>query len=185
VIASSSSTSKQGQSQAFSLTEFSARYLRAWNTHDEEGVLALLTPDVVYSDSSWPTTMRGHDEVRRFLRHAWRAFPDMRFELIDGPYTMGDNKAAFWWRGNGTMTGRLDPPGFAATGKSWQVEGADFHEYRDGRISHLRIVFNLVEASQQVGLMPGPGSVGERVSVALQRLSMWMSRRPTSPRPLP
>jgi steroid delta-isomerase-like uncharacterized protein len=167
----------KSQSPTFSVSEFSARYLRAWNSHDEEGLIALLTPDVIYSDSSWPTAMHGHTEVRKFLRHAWQAFPDTRFELIDGPYTMGDNKAAFWWRGQGTMTGVLDPPGFAATRKSWQVEGADFHEYRDGRICHLRIVFNLVEVCQQIGLLPGPGTIGERLSVGLQRMSMWMSRR--------
>jgi steroid delta-isomerase-like uncharacterized protein len=161
---------------AFSLQEFSAAYLRAWNSHDEEGVLALLTPDVTYSDSSWPTTMHGREEVRRFLRHAWRAFPDMRFQLLDGPYLMGANKAAFWWRGRGTMTGPLDPPGFLPTSKAWEIEGADFHEYRDGRICNLRIVFNLAEASQQVGLMPKPGSAGERMGVALQRMSAWARR---------
>ena len=41
----------------------------------------------------------------------------MRFELLEGPYTLGENKAAFRWRGTGTLTGPLDPPGFAPTGK--------------------------------------------------------------------
>ena len=34
--------------------------------------------------------------------------------------------------------------------RRWKVGGADFHEYRNGLISRLRIGFNLVEASQQL-----------------------------------
>src|SRR5512132_713343 len=75
-------------------------------------------PDVVCDDSAWPVTMRGHDDVRHFLARAWRAFPDMRFEIIEGPYRLGKDKAALWWRGTGTMTGPLDPPGFAPPARS-------------------------------------------------------------------
>jgi hypothetical protein len=75
------------------------------------------------------------------------------------------------------MTGPLDPPGRAPTGRQWRVEGADFHQYRDGLISRLRIVFNLAEASQQLGLMPTPGSRAERIAAALQRVETRFRRR--------
>jgi SnoaL-like domain len=130
----------------------------------------------VYDDFTWPVTMRGHDDVRRFLRVAWRAFPDMRFELVEGPYLRGEDKAAFWWRGEGTFTGPLDPPGFAPTGKPWRLDGVDFHEYRDGLISRLVIIFDMAEGSQQVGLLPAPGGRAERVAVGLQRLAMRVRR---------
>jgi steroid delta-isomerase-like uncharacterized protein len=159
------------------LEEFTQAYLAAWNSHEPDRLLELLAPDVVYDDSAWPQTMRGHDDVRAFLKHAWTAFPDMRFEVLEGPYRLGENKAAFWWRGTATLTGPLDPPGFAPTGKSFDIDGADFHEYRDGRISRLRIVFDLNSASQQLGLVPGPGSRGERVAVQLQRLGARLARR--------
>jgi steroid delta-isomerase-like uncharacterized protein len=157
--------------------ELAAAYLDAWNSHDADLVVARMTPDVVYDDSAWPVTMRGHDDVRHFLEYAWRAFPDMRFEIVEGPYRLGEDKAAFWWRGTGTMTGPLDPPGRAPTGRQWRVEGADFHQYRDGLISRLRIVFNLAEASQQLGLMPTPGSRAERIAAALQRVETRFRRR--------
>jgi steroid delta-isomerase-like uncharacterized protein len=159
------------------LEAFSAAYLDAWNSHDPDRLLALMAPDVVYDDSAWPTTMRGHDDVRRFLEHAWRACPDMRFELLEGPYTRGEDKAAFWWRGTGTLTGDVDPPGFAPTGKRFETDGVDFHEYRDGLISRLRIVFDVADMSQQLGLLPPRGSRGERVVVMLQRLGARFGRR--------
>ena len=112
--------------------------------------------------------------------------PDLRFELLEGPYLLGENRAAFRWRGTGTLTGPLDPPGFAPTGKRFEIDGADFHEYRDGRISRLRILFDVNGASQQLGLVPLPGSRTERVAVALQRLGRRFARAVQGePAPLP
>jgi steroid delta-isomerase-like uncharacterized protein len=173
----STSAGATGATAAQRLEEFAAEYVAARNSHEADRLLARMTPDVVYDDSAWPVTMRGHDDVRHFLAHAWRAFPDMRFEIIEGPYRLGNDKAALWWSATGTMTGPLDPPGFAPTGKQWRVEGADFQEYRDGLISRLRIVFNLAEASRQLGLMPAPGSRAQRVAAALQRLETRFKRR--------
>ncbi len=159
------------------LDEFMTAYLEAWNSHEPEQLLELMAPDIVYDDSAWPQTMRGHEDVRAFLKHTWTAFPDMRFELLEGPYQLDDSKAAFWWRGTGTLTGPLDPPGFAPTGKRFDIDGADFHEYRDGRIRRLRIVFDLNGASQQLGLVPAAGSRAERLAVVLQRLGVRFARR--------
>jgi len=156
--------------------EFIGAWLDAFNSHEVERLLALIAPDIVYDDSGWPRTMRSHADVREFVEHAWRAMHDLRFELLEGPYLLGENRAAFRWRGTGTLTGPLDPPGFAPTGKRFDIDGADFHEYRDGRIARLRIVFDLNGASQQLGLVPLPGSRAERVAVSLQRLGRRFAR---------
>ena len=156
---------------------FAERWLGAWNSHDPERLLALMTDDIVYDDSAWPVTMRGHDDVRVFLRFAWRAFPDLRFETVERPYRLGEDKAAFWWRGRGTMNGPLEPPGFAPTGRSWEVDGVDFHEYREGRIVRLRIIFDVADVSRQVGLLPAPGSAAERAMAAVQRLAARLPSR--------
>src|SRR6478735_855187 len=50
--------------------DFFPRWLDAWNSHDADRVLALMTEDIAYDDSAWPTTMHGHAEVREFLRHS-------------------------------------------------------------------------------------------------------------------
>jgi steroid delta-isomerase-like uncharacterized protein len=150
--------------------ELVAGWLGAWNSHQADRVLGLLTDDVEARDDSWPRAMRGHDQVREFLEALWRAVPDMAFELLDGPYVIpGEPRASFHWRGTGTFTGRMDPPGFAPTGRRWEIDGADFHEYRDGRISKLRVVFDLMSISRQLGVMPAAGSRAERAMAAAQR----------------
>src|SRR3954471_9455270 len=93
------------------IEDFVGRWTAAWNSHDPERLLALMTDDIVYDDSAWPTTMRGHDDVREFLHHTWRGIPDLHFELREVPYVhASEPKAAFWWDGYGTHTGPLDPP---------------------------------------------------------------------------
>jgi steroid delta-isomerase-like uncharacterized protein len=152
------------------IREFVPRWLDAWNSHDADRVLELLTEDVEIRDDSWPKTMHGHRDVREFLEALWRAVPDMTFELLAGPYVIPDEPcASFHWRGSGTFTGRMDPPGFAPTGKRWEVDGVDFQEYRDGRIAKLRVIFDLMTVSRQLGVMPATGSRAERAMAAAQR----------------
>jgi predicted ester cyclase len=114
--------------------------------------------------------MHGHADVREFLAAIWRATPDMSFELIAGPYVIpGEPRAAFHWRGGGTHTGPLEPPGFAPTGRAWALDGVDFHEYRDARVRRLRIAFDMLSASRQLGLLPAAGSRAERTLAMAQR----------------
>jgi len=152
------------------LRDFISRWLDAWNSHEADRVLTFLTEDVEIRDDSWPKTMHGHRDVREFLEALWRATPDMSFELITGPYVIpGEPSAAFHWRGRGTFTGPMEPPGFAPTGRAWEVDGVDFQEYRDGRIANLRVVFDLMTVSRQLGVMPASGSRSERAMAAAQR----------------
>ena len=152
------------------LRDFVQRWLEAWNSHEPDRLLALITEDIEYRDDSWHKTMHGHADVREFLEATWRAIPDMTFELLAGPYVIpGEPRAAFHWRGWGTNTGPLDPPGFAATGRRWELDGADFHEYRDGRVCKLRIAFDMMSASRQLGLMPEAGSRTESALATAQR----------------
>jgi steroid delta-isomerase-like uncharacterized protein len=153
--------------------EFARRWLDAWNSHEADRILALVTEDVEYRDDSWPKPMRGHADVREFVEALWRATPDMTFELLAGPYVIpGEPRAAFHWRGSGTFTGPLDPPGFAPTGRRWEIDGADFQEYRDGRVCKNRTAVDMMTASRQLGLMPATGSRGERAMAAAQRGAM-------------
>ena len=137
--------------------DFGQRWIGAWNSHEPQRVLDLMTEDIVYDDSAWPKTMRGHADVREFLEHTWRAFPDMRFEVVGGLLLDPEASRAAWhWRCVATHTGPIDPPGFEPTGKRMEIQGVDLHEYRDGRIGRLTIIFNQLEAVAQLGLAPAP-----------------------------
>jgi steroid delta-isomerase-like uncharacterized protein len=160
------------------LDDFIRRWEAAWNSHEPERLLELMTEDVEYDDSAWPKTMRGHADVREFLEFTWRAFPDLRFDMSDGPYIApGQPKAAFHWTGRGTHSGPIEPPGFAQTGKQVEFDGADFHEYRDGRVCRLRIVFDMMDVTRQLGLLPKPGSPVEKAGAAAQRLGVKVQER--------
>jgi steroid delta-isomerase-like uncharacterized protein len=160
------------------LEDFMQRWEGAWNSHEAERLLELMTEDIVYDDSAWPTTMRGHAEVRAFLEFCWRAFPDLRFETVDGPYVAaGEARAAFFWVGRGTHVGPIEPPGFAATGKEVELRGADFHHYRDGRVFRLRVVHDMMDLGRQLGTLPQPGSPVEKAGAAAQRLAVRARER--------
>jgi steroid delta-isomerase-like uncharacterized protein len=168
--------SEQTVSEEF-LAEFLPRWEGAWNSHRPEALFELMTEDIVYDDTAWPRTMRGHGDVRDFLEHTWRAFPDLRFEMTDGPYLAPDRPAAaFYWRGLGTHTGPIDPPGLPPTGKRMDFHGADFHEYRDGKVARLRILFDMADCMRQLGALPAHGSRGEKAMAALARLQGRLRR---------
>jgi steroid delta-isomerase-like uncharacterized protein len=151
--------------------EFVERWLVAFNSGQPERMLELMTDDIVYDDSGWPQTLRGHAEVREFLKFIWRAFPEFTVEPVGGPLVASDvPRAAFWWRCHMTNGGPIDPPGIPATGKRIEYEGADFHEYRDGKVARLRIVFDMADISRQLGLLPERGSAVERALVGMQKL---------------
>jgi steroid delta-isomerase-like uncharacterized protein len=169
-------TTGAGIDQAFA-HEFAQRWLDAWNSHQPERVLELMAEDIVYEDSAAPETMRGHAEVRPFIDSTWRAFPDMRFELLGLYPHASEPKAALHWRSWATNSGPIDPPGLRATGKSLQLDGVDLHEYRDGKIARLTIVFDMAEAMRQLGSLPQPGSRGERVMVGLGNLQSRLRGR--------
>jgi steroid delta-isomerase-like uncharacterized protein len=155
------------------IRNFETRLLDAWNSHEAGRVLAMMTDDIEYRDDAWPKTMRGHADVREFLDSTWTAFPDLTIELVEGPYVIhGKPGCAIYWRASGTHTGRLDPPGLAATGRRWKGDGMLVDEYRDGRVCRLRTCFDMLDASRQLGLMPRPGSLAERAIAAAQRASV-------------
>jgi steroid delta-isomerase-like uncharacterized protein len=160
------------------VADFAERWLAAWNSHQPDRLLALMTEDIVYDDSAWPRTMRGHADVREFLDFAWRAMPDMEFQTVEGPFLQpATPKATFYWRGTGTFTGPLDPPGFAPTGARIDFEGFDLHEYRDGRVCRLRIVFDMMDVSRQLGMVPKAGSRIEQAGALAQRLGVRARER--------
>ena len=158
--------------------EFAARFTGAWNACDPERVLELMDPEIVYDDSGWPTPMHGHDEVRPFMDYCWTAFPDLRFDVDQGPFLHATEPGAmFTWRSSATFTGRLDPPGYAPTGLRAEFTGADVHTYRDGRLIRLSVIFDAADFARQLGVLPVAGSRAEAVLTRLQRLQTRVARR--------
>jgi len=160
------------------LIQFCARYLAAWNGHDAAAMGDLVTEDVVWEDPALPEVARGPAAVQDFMREAWVAFPDLRFDETDDPHlSVAGDKVAWRWRMRGTKTGPIDPPGFAPTGRAIEIEGVDLWTMRDGRIARSRAFYDFNALAVQLGLAPAPGSRMEKGAVALQRLGARVTAR--------
>jgi len=153
------------------LREFGERYLEAWNSHDPGAVAACVAEDVIWEDPALPAAARGRPEVAEFVRASAVAFPDYRFGESGAPAISDDGLVAYVpWRMTGTNTGPIDPPGFAPTGRSFQVEGIDLWQFRDGLIWRYRAAYDFAGMARQLGLLPGRGGFAEKGIVGLQRL---------------
>ena len=153
---------------------------RSWdliNEHDLANVPKIFTEDIEFEDDAAPETIRGHDEMRRFLGGIWTAFPDFRLELVQGPYLAQDGGVAAQVRMTGTMKGKLDPPGFLPTGAPVSVELGAFYELEGERIRRARIILNMTDAAVQIGALPAPGSPGEKVAVLAQGVQVRVKQR--------
>src|SRR3954471_15666767 len=160
------------------LAQFSARYVAAWNSHEAAPIGDLVTDDVVYEDPALRQPARGPAALQEFMREAWVAFPDLRFDEGDDPHlSVAGDRVAWAWRMRGTNTGPIDPPGFAPTGRAIDVEGVDLWTMRDGRIARYRAFYDFNALAVQLGLAPAPGSRMEKGAVALQRLGARVRRR--------
>jgi steroid delta-isomerase-like uncharacterized protein len=155
--------------------DFADRWQKAWNARIPERVTELCTEDVTWEDPITERPERGRAAVAAYLRSVWLAFPDLEFSWPEGPYvSFGKTKLALHWHVKGTMLGALDPPGFAPTGRRIEIDGVDLLELRDGLVSAYTGFFDVQGVARQAGVVPAPGSRGERIAVALQRL---MARR--------
>jgi steroid delta-isomerase-like uncharacterized protein len=158
--------------------QFADRWQIAWNSRDPAQVVALCTEDVVWDDPLTEKPERGREAVTAYLRSVWQALPDLRFTWPEGPYASFDGaKLALHWHVTGTMLGRMDPPGFAPTGKTFEIEGVDLLELRDDLVCGYSGCFDVRGVAQQIGVLPAPGSRGERLAVKAQNLAARLVRR--------
>jgi predicted ester cyclase len=154
------------------------RNFQLLNEHDVRHIPTVFMEDIEFEDDAWPETIRGHADMERFMTALWHAMPDFRFELLEGPFLAEDGRhAAARVRVGGTATGRFDPPGFAPTGARVKTEFGGFYEFEGERVKRGRIIVNMNDVGIQIGATPAPGSWGERLAVAMQRLNAGRMRR--------
>jgi steroid delta-isomerase-like uncharacterized protein len=155
-------------------------FVNAWNSRDPDRLTSLTAEDVRWEDPFiYPDgALEGKAELRRWLVYLWRAVPDLEFTMNGEPFLAVDGlRLGVLWRGSGTHSGPLDPPGFAATNARVEMVGFDVHEFRDGLLSRVVTVTDVNGLARQIGAAPPPGSAGEKAGVAAQRLMAWRQRR--------
>lgn len=164
------------------LGEYAAQFLHAWNSHDPSRLIALSHPDVLWEDPFIADggKLIGHDALRGWLESVWVSMPDLTFEIDGSLHLALDRRSVMvGWPGTGTMTGPLDPPGFAPTHGRVEMTGADTHWLRNGLLAHVRTVTDVMTVGRQIGAAPAPGSAAERFGTVMQHLAARKMRRAT------
>lgn len=109
---------------------FIERFNTVWNGHDLDGILAMMTDDVVFEASfgkdPWGARVVGQAAVREFLEDMFRRIPDVRWDEIR--HFACPELAVVEWLTTGTPRG----------GTHYEVQGCDVLALRNGKISAKR-----------------------------------------------
>jgi steroid delta-isomerase-like uncharacterized protein len=130
------------------------------NNHDVSGLKQFWTADTV---ERFPDrTCRGADEIASYFEDTFAALPDMRIEPTS-IVEQGDDVFAHWHL-TGTHTGPVQ--GIEGTGKRIELDGIDHFVLRDGRVVSNFVVFDQMQYSRQLGILPAQDSVADKAMKA-------------------
>ena len=130
------------------------------NRHDVSGLKPFWTADTV---ERFPDrTCRGPDEIAAYFEETFAALPDMRIEPVS-IVEQGDDVFAHWHL-TGTHTGPVQ--GIEATGKRIELDGIDHFVLRDGKVVSNFVVFDQMQYSRQLGILPSQDSVADKAMKA-------------------
>lgn len=161
---------------------FLRRFVEDWvgaiGRGDIEALLAKCTDEVRFKDPAYPEPFVGKAAVREILSAIFVAFPDMTFRLLGDPFlTLDGVRAGIRMEITATMSGPLDPPGFAPTGTPIRVDAVELYEFRDGLASGIELIFDMLDLGRQIGAAPEAGSAADRLGVRMQRRKAKRLRR--------
>lgn len=161
------------------LRELVERYEACWQARDLDGFLACHTEDAVWEmPLIYPAGVaRGHGAIAAECRRVWRALTDLRASTHELFVSLDGARAAQWWTVRGILTGAVDPPGYAPTNHPVEMTGVSIWELRGRRLARVTEYFDTTAVGRQVGLMPVPGTIGDRIAIVLQRLAARRMRR--------
>lgn len=128
--------------------------LAAWDTHNVDRALSILSDDVVWYDVGSPEPLRGKDAVRQYIQGWFKAFPDMHLE--EQNRVVSNDQVAAELSFTGTNSGPLQmaagtqplPP----TGKRINGKGTYFFKVRNGKAIEVHTYPDLAGMMMQLGL---------------------------------
>jgi len=115
---------------AFDGEAFVDRFNTVWNGHDVDGILSMMTDDVIFEASfgkdPWGSRVVGKAALRSFLEEMFTRIPDVRWDELR--HCAHPDQVTVEWLTSGTPRG----------GTPYKVEGCDILTVRDGRIAAKR-----------------------------------------------
>jgi ketosteroid isomerase-like protein len=138
---------------------------RAWSGRDTRAFAPLCDDDVHYEDPLTPEPLESARAIGKHAKRLWTAFPDARMQsagerTFNGPYAAAPVKLL--------ATHRREVAGLAATNRFVIVHGILYCELRDERLWRIRAFFDLYGAAVQLGVLPRPGTLGEKALLMLR-----------------
>jgi steroid delta-isomerase-like uncharacterized protein len=152
------------QDQSAFLESFADRWLDAWNSHDTEQVLALVTQDITWDDRTfWPEVLHGKEALREYVDRIWEVMPDVCFDEIGRFFDPHDMRAIVLFHQRGGA-----PPKVGGE-RRFDTHGCDiFLSFHEGKLAHYLAAYDITEMMRQLGLLPPrDGRVGGSYHVSL------------------
>jgi len=139
----------------------------AWTARDPSAFYEMCAPDVHYEDPFCPGPLEGPAAIGKHAERLWGGFPDVRADrsgerLSDGRYVAAPVKLV------GTNTGELE--GLPPTKRFVIVQVVLYCELSGNgdKLRRIRAFCDRYEAAMQLGLLPKPGTLGEKALLALR-----------------
>lgn len=128
--------------------ELLQKWIEAFNRKDLDAVVSCYAADAVSFQVATGEPSVGAEQIRRDTLEFFKGFPDAwaRVENL-----MADGDWAAWeWSGGGTFAGEFY--GNQPTGKSYELRGCGFFQFKDGKIVLQRGYWDKLTWFSQVGL---------------------------------
>lgn len=138
---------------------------RAWSGRDPAAFAPLCAPAVHYEDPLTPTPLVGADALAGHAQRLWAGVPDARVSrtgtrLHDGTFACAPVRLL------GTHTGSIGR--ISPTGRAVDVHAIVYAELDSGRFLRVRAFFDVYAAAMALGVLPKPGTAGERALLMLR-----------------
>lgn len=137
--------------------EIGARFVKAFNAHDEDGMRALNGENAVM-EAPGDVRVEGRDAVTAYAMAWVNAFPDARLtvhnEIVDGDWV------AQQFTFEGAHEGVLASPmgEIPATHRRLTGRGVQIFRVEGDTVTETQLYFDQVQVMTQLGLMPEPAS---------------------------
>lgn len=134
--------------------------IAAWNAHNVDRLLAILSDNIVWQDLSSPEPFRGKDAVRQYVQGWFSAFPDIKITVTNRLVTEDQVAAEVGFTGTNSGPLELVPgaPAIPATKKMVNGKGTYFVRIKNGKAVEVHTCPDAAGMMMQLGLMPMPGS---------------------------
>jgi len=125
-------------------------YEEVWNKRNLEVAKELIAPSHAMQLIDLPDSGIGPEAYARNMVQFVRAFPDLKFTVLD--MVAENEKVVALWNITGTHKGEFR--GIAPTGKKVSVDGITINQLADGKIMDSYVSLDLWSMMQQLGAIP-------------------------------